>query len=145
MGKALVFLAGLFVLACASPPGGVPEEGAGATNDDLAASLQADVGDDSVRLTFHVTNTSDETLEFRFPTSQRYDFVVENSAGERVWQWSEDMAFAQVITEARLGPGETWDFEASWPAGVGAGTYRATGWITTRDGAVRQSTTFELR
>lgn len=111
---------------------------------DLASSLEVGVAPGEVRLTLHVTNTSSTPLDFTFPTSQRYDFVVEGAGGEQVWRWSDDRAFAQVITPATLAPGETWTVEAVWEHGERTGPHVAAGWLTVGDGRVEQRASFEL-
>jgi hypothetical protein len=83
-------------------------------------------------------------LTFTFPTSQRYDFVVHTWEGERVWRWSEDMAFLQVVTFATLEPGETWAMEASWRPAGRSGRYIATGRLTSSDRPVEQRAAFDL-
>lgn len=143
MGKGVVLLAGMVLAGCAAP-GERASGGGDADLEGLAISVEANVGSDSVRLLMHLTNTGDDAMEFRFRSSQRYDFVVDDSAGERVWRWSDGMAFTQALAEAELAPGETWDFEAAWSPGGREGVHRVTGLITARDRDVRQSTTFEI-
>jgi hypothetical protein len=111
---------------------------------DLASSLEVGIAPDEVRLAFHVTNTSAVPVEFTFPTSQRYDFMVEGPGGARLWQWSEGRAFAQVVTQARLEPGETWSMEAVWQSGARAGEHIAIARLVAMDGAVEQRREFEL-
>jgi hypothetical protein len=149
-----VLLAVLLGVGCAGQNGEVGANGAGGASGaegadyamvgDVAASVEVKVQPDAVRLLLHVTNVGDRPLEFTFPSSQRYDFVVETMAGERVWQWSSDMMFAQVISEASLEPGETWAFDATWEPGDRTGVFRVIGEVTASERDVRQSTTFEL-
>ncbi|HSH46247.1 MAG TPA: BsuPI-related putative proteinase inhibitor [Longimicrobiales bacterium] len=132
----------LLVVGCAGTNGDRP---AGEmVGDEVAASVGASVGADSVLLRLHVTNTTDGSLSFTFPSSQRYDFRVADSSGESVWQWSAARSFAQVIAEVTLAPGETWEFDAAWRP-ESPGQYTATGWITDRAGVIRQSATFEVQ
>lgn len=127
-------------------PGGEDSEGAAAPTEShgMAASLDVQVAGDGVRLGLHVTNTTSRTIDFTFPTSQRYDFVVRRPSGEEVWRWSDGMAFLQAISHATLAPGESWDMEAVWEPGATSGTLEATGTLTARDHPVSQHTTFEL-
>jgi Leu/Phe-tRNA-protein transferase len=131
---------GLVVAGCARAP---------ATEDlwivdDLASSLEVGVAASEVRLALRVTNTSGGVLELTFPTAQRYDFMVETEDGRELWRWSADRAFAQVVTQARLEPGETWAMEATWVPDTGRGTYVATARLMTMEGSVEQRTPFEL-
>lgn len=129
----------LLVPACAGSP-----DGAGGAADDVASSVEVKVGGDRVGLHLHVTNTGARAIEFTFPSSQRYDFVVRDEAGEEVWRWSEGMMFLQAISHATLAPGETWDFEAAWDAGNRTGRFQVVARVTAAERDVRQSAAFEL-
>jgi hypothetical protein len=111
---------------------------------DLASSLEVGIAADEVRLAFHVTNTSAAAVEFTFPTSQRYDFVVETVDGIPVWRWSGDRMFAQMLTVARLEPGETWTMEAAWPSAGRVGAHVAVARLVDMGATVEQRTGFEL-
>ncbi|HUE77076.1 MAG TPA: BsuPI-related putative proteinase inhibitor [Longimicrobiales bacterium] len=147
----VVLLTALALAGCAGPSGEAVSRGAGAADGteeamhgDIAASVQVQVHTDTVRLRLHVTNTGTRPIDFTFPTSQRYDFVVATDTGERVWRWSDEMMFAQVISEVALAPGETWDFEAAWEPGNRAGLFQVLGEVTASEHDVRQRMTFEL-
>lgn len=112
--------------------------------EDLAATMEVGVRDSEVRFGLHVTNTSDRPIEFTFPTSQRYEFVVRNEAGEEVWRWSEGMAFLQAVSHATLEPGESWDMQAVWDPSDREGEYTATGRLVAQDRPVEQSAAFRL-
>jgi hypothetical protein len=134
---------GSMVLACALPEARPAGEAAWAVGE-LASSLEVGVAPGEVRLALHVTNATSAPLEFTFPTSQRYDFVVEGLGGERLWRWSDDRAFTQVVTRAVLEPGETWTMEAVWEHGGRAGAHVAAGQLTSQDRPVEQRASFEL-
>jgi hypothetical protein len=146
MRPALVLLTGWLTLACAAPDGraGMGEEDRWMVAG-VASSLEIGIAANEARLVFHVTNASDAPVSFTFPTSQRYDFYVETEAGERLWQWSADRAFLQVITEATLEPGETWTMDASWEHGGRWGTFVGVGRLVASDRPVEQRAAFELR
>jgi hypothetical protein len=145
MRPVLWFLTGLFLLACVGPNGRTA-----AGEEDrwmvagVASSLEVGIASDEVRLSFHVTNASADPVSFTFPTSQRHDFFVENEAGERVWQWSGDRVFLQVITEATLEPGETWSMDAAWVHGGQTGRFVGVGRLVAMDRPVEQRAAFEL-
>lgn len=141
MRREAVLAAALVVVGCA----GSGERNAGSTvwEDSVAASMEVDVMEDSVRFVLHLTNTSESPLELTFPTSQRYDFVVTDPEGGEVWRWSDGMSFLQAISTATLDPGETWDMEAIWEPGEVTGELVATGVLTSRDG-LRQQASFRL-
>jgi hypothetical protein len=144
MRSVLLALVGVLVVGCApyAPPD--PGKEGDLQMGDLASSLEVGIAADEVRLVFHVTNTSGAPVEFTFPTSQRYDFIVETVEGAPVWRWSEDRMFAQMMTVARLEPGETWTMEAAWPGGDRTGSYVAVARLVAMGGMVEQRTGFEL-
>lgn len=45
-----------------------------------------------------------DPLTLNFSTSQRYDFQIENEAGEVLWRWSDGRMFAQVVGQFDLSP-----------------------------------------
>ncbi len=141
MRRGTVLAAALLIAGCAGS--GDQNDGSALWEDDVTASVEVDVMEDSVRLVLHVTNTSDSAIELRFPTSQRYDFVVTTPEGEEVWRWSDGMAFLQALSRASLGPGDSWDMEAVWEPGDVTGELVATGILTARE-PLRQRASFRL-
>ncbi len=136
--------AALFVSACAGS-GEHTEPGMDlAEGDDVAASMEVKVSDASVRFILHVTNNGHEPVQLSFPTSQRYDFVVETPGGEEIWRWSDGMGFLQALSQETLAPGDSWEMEAVWDPGERQGDLVATGVVTTRERELRQRTTFRL-
>jgi hypothetical protein len=136
--------AALFVGACAGS-GEHDEPGMNLGEDpDVAASMEVKVSGDSVRLILHVTNSGVEPVRLSFPTSQRYDFVIETPEGDEVWRWSDGMSFLQALSQETLAPGDSWDMEAVWDPGEREGEFVATGEITARERELRQRATFRL-
>jgi len=92
---------------------------------------------DEVPLTLIVQNSGEQTVRLEAATSALYDFAITNEVGEQVWRWSDGKAFAMVISELVLGPGETKRFQEVWPAvkadgtPLSAGVYVAHGVLTT--------------
>ncbi len=138
-------VAALVLASCAAPPeGAVGDDGDFDVTGALASSLEVGITQGEVRLTFHVTNTTSAPLEFTFPTSQRYDFVVSDEQGNAVWRWSDDRAFLQAVTHATLEPGETWTMESAWHPDGASGGLVATGRLTSTDRPVERRALFEL-
>lgn len=70
-------------------------------------------------------NESDTLLNIEFPTTQLYDLVLKNKEGQEVFQLSEEKAFAQVLTEIKLEPGEVVRWEDVWEShGLPEGEYQ---------------------
>jgi hypothetical protein len=144
-GLVVVAMLAVMVLGagCAVLPGrGEADVGAGSPAE-LGATLNVRVAADSVRLELHVTNVTAEVLRLEFATAQRYDFEV-SVAGARVWRWSDDMMFAQVLGQEVVLPGESRRYTAAWPATGASGAYTATGWLTSTNYPVELRTAFRL-
>ncbi|MGE5559716.1 MAG: BsuPI-related putative proteinase inhibitor [Chloroflexota bacterium] len=83
-------------------------------------------------LTLRVTNVGDEPLRIRFPTSQQFDITIRNADGTRLWCWSADRSFLQMVSDRELIPGESTVYEVYWDgrqsdgATCGDGRYKAT-------------------
>lgn len=68
-----------------------------------------------VKITMEIKNNNQENFALlRFPTTQLYDIIIENSNGRKIYQWSELMSFNQVITEILIFPGETAFWNLNW-------------------------------
>lgn len=99
--------AGAFALACgprspttaASPPGP-----ASAPRPALATSLDVGVRD-GVALVLHVTNTTDQKLELRFPSGQMHDFAILDAQGRELWRASAERMYTQSLQTTLLDPG----------------------------------------
>lgn len=84
-------------------------------------------------------NPGTDTLRIEFPTAQRYDFHIRPADGEPLWRWSDGRAFAQVLGEESLAPGDSLRWEATHEEGLEVGRYIVVGWITARDQELRDS------
>lgn len=67
-------------------------------------------------ITFYLTvyNSGNQAAVMNFYNAQQFDFIISHPNGEEVWRWSEDMAFASVVTELVIEPGESVGFSISW-------------------------------
>jgi hypothetical protein len=84
-----------------------------------------------VTFTFSVTNRDSVPHVLEFRSSMEYDFVVSRSnLGPRVWSWSADRAFAQMLTSRTLAVGETVTYRERWTPTV-KGTLFATATLAT--------------
>lgn len=79
----------------------------------LDAALDVTVGDE-VRFRLVVSNAGDTPVDLTFRDACKADFAVYEDDVER-WRYSDGRAFAQVLTQADLQPGEQATFEAEWP------------------------------
>lgn len=89
---------------------------------------------DTIALKLSVLNTTEEKVTFHFSDAQRYDFVVEDQKGKKIWRWSEGRMFAQVLGEETLGPGrEELSYTASYKGALEHGSYQITGILVAKD------------
>ena len=99
----------------------LPEQcGEGEPRFGLTADLELS-GDDGqyeqgerITITLKVTNCGDNEANLFFPTTQRYDFSVQNEAGETVWSSSDGVTYEQVLGEEELQPGDSLEYEERW-------------------------------
>jgi hypothetical protein len=61
-----------------------------------------------------VKNVGGKHAELNFADGQAYDFVVADSAGRDVWQWSNGRIFTQSVRNKQLGGGESMRVSESW-------------------------------
>jgi len=78
-------------------------------------------------MTLTLLNRGSQPVRLLFATSQRYDFVVKDDAGNEVWRWSADQLFAQVLAEETLAPGGTLTFGETWDQRDNSGAQVAPG------------------
>ncbi|HSJ13569.1 MAG TPA: BsuPI-related putative proteinase inhibitor [Longimicrobiales bacterium] len=128
--------------ACAARPPEAVEPGmAGA--GPLAGTLEVEVTGDTARLTLHATNATEAPVRLEFTSAQRYEFEVWTLGGERLWQWSEGRAFAQVVTEEQLAAGGTLRERVAW-SGARPGEYIAVGRLLAAGAPVSLSSRFRV-
>jgi hypothetical protein len=61
-----------------------------------------------------IKNAGNKHAELDFANGQRYDFVVIDSTGREVWQWSSGRMFTQLVQNKQLGSGETMRVSETW-------------------------------
>jgi hypothetical protein len=92
----------------------------------LDSRLKVDVAQHEVRFALDVTNVGGKHAEVDFPSGQSYDFVVVDSAGHEVWQWSNGRMFTQTVQNKQLAGGESMQVAEHWKATAGRYTAIAT-------------------
>ena len=107
-------------------------------NMNYGISMMTDKMSYSVRepiiITLKIFNYTEEEITFHFNTSQRYDFIIEDEEGSKIWRWSEDKMFTMVLGEEILGPTNP---EVIYTAGyrekLSPGYYKVTGIFVAKD------------
>ena len=72
------------------------------------------VDGNTVHFALVVKNVGGKHAELNFADGQAYDFVVTDSAGREVWQWSNGRIFTQSVRNKQLGAGESMRVSESW-------------------------------
>ena len=89
---------------------------------------------DTIILKLSVFNSTEEKVTFHFSDAQRYDFVVEDQKGKKIWRWSEGRMFAQVLGEEALGLGrEKVSYTGKFRGTLEPGSYHVTGILVAKD------------
>ncbi len=74
----------------------------------LAVMIQTDKSDfapgELFPVAMEVNNQTQSAVRFTFPTSQRYELILEDTAGQEVWRWSRGRFFLQAIGQVVLKP-----------------------------------------
>lgn len=68
----------------------------------------------AVHFALVVTNVGGKHAELNFADGQTYDFVVADSTGRAVWQWSDGRIFTQSLQNKQLGAGESMRVSEAW-------------------------------
>ncbi len=96
-----------------------------------------------VTLTLTVFNPSAALIDVLFATGQQYDFAVSEASGALLWQWSVDMAFAQMLGSVTLAPNESLSYSAEWSPSV-TGELTASGALVSSSHTSSAATAFSV-
>jgi len=107
-------------------------------NMNYGISMMTDKMSYSVRepiiITLKIFNYTEEEITFHFNTSQRYDFIIEDEEGSKIWRWSEDKMFTMVLGEEILGPtNPEVTYTAEYKGKLSPGYYKVTGIFVVTD------------
>jgi hypothetical protein len=136
------WLLALLLGACTAGQSGRTVDAGAGSPPELGSTLTARVAGDSVQLDLHITNVTTAALRLELGSAQRFDFEV--SGAGTAWRWSDDMAFAQVLGQEVLLPGESRRYAVVWPAGGRNGEYTATARLTSLNYPVELKTVFTV-
>lgn len=101
---------------------------------------------EQISMTLRVFNTSDQEVILSFKNTQRYEFIIHNEEGKKLWQWSEGRMFAQILGEEKVGPGrEEIIYNVQYQDSLDPGTYKISGIVTARDWLMSASITVEVK
>lgn len=86
-------------------PGGEPEIKI-IEEDAIAVELVAKENAD-MKYVFKLVNTTDKDIELTFASLQEFDYIIKTQAGEKVYQFSDDMAFGEALVEKTIKANDT--------------------------------------
>jgi hypothetical protein len=99
----------------------------------------------SVHFALVVKNVGGKHAELNFADGQSYDFVVSDSTGREVWQWSNGRIFTQSVQNKQLGAGESMRVSESWKRrSAPPGRYTVTATLKSSNYPSEQRGTFTL-
>ena len=99
-----------------------------------------------IKMTLKVFNYTKEKFAFYFNTSQRYDFIIKNEKGNKIWRWSEGRMFAQMLGEEILGPTNTEVIcTEEYEGKLSPGYYKITGVFVAREKPMLGSIIIEVK
>jgi Intracellular proteinase inhibitor len=111
----------------------IPSEGSD-LNLLLKASKTVYAQGEPMELTLQVVNHSPRSVTLQFRDTQRYDFLMRNTAGQEVWRWSANQMFAQMLGQETLSPdGGALTYRVVVSATLGGGSYTVTGIVPAID------------
>jgi len=87
-----------------------------------------------IELALKVFNYSKDNVIFNFKNGQRYDFIIENEEGEKVWQWSQGKMFTMALGREILGPdNREIVYKENYSGKLKPGNYKITGIFTSME------------
>ena len=120
--------------------------------EEPAAGLEVQLGIDrpsyspgsELQAILRVVNRSGIPVTLEFPSAQRYDLFIVGRDGEEVARWSAEQAFAQVLGEETLEPGETLEFEETLSVPDRPDSYELQGMISAPEADLWARLPFEV-
>jgi hypothetical protein len=97
-----------------------------------------------VAFALRITNNTTKTVELRFPSGQTHDFVVLDSLGRTVWQWSTGRMFTQAMQSKTVRSSDTLTIEDGWDARNAHGQYVAVATLNTDARTIERRVAFRL-
>ena len=119
-------------------------------NMNYGISMTTDKMDYSVgepiKMTLKIFNYTEEEITFHFNTGQRYDFIIEDEEGSKIWRWSEDRMFAMMLGEEILGRTNTEiTYTTEYSDKLSPGYYKITGIFVAQNRPMSGSIIIEVK
>ena len=89
---------------------------------------------EAIEAALKVFNYSKDNIIFNFKDGQRYDFIIDNEEGEKVWQWSQGKMFTMALGREILGPdNREIVYREIYNGKLKSGNYKVTGIFTSME------------
>jgi len=111
----------------------------------VESQLKVEVQSNRVHFAFDVSNTGGKYVELSFPSGKSYDFVVVDSLGREVWQWSDGRMFTQGVRNKALATGDSMKVDETWRGLPQPGLYTAIATLNSTNYPVQQKVDFVVR
>ncbi|MFS0593880.1 BsuPI-related putative proteinase inhibitor [Cytobacillus horneckiae] len=93
---------------------GQVEMEANQTNMILQFLVHTVANADELKIDLEIENLSNDPVTLQFSSSQKYEIIIEDENGNRVYTFSEGKAFLQVLQNLELQPGESKQWQETW-------------------------------
>ncbi len=70
--------------------------------DNIIQELTVEKRNGKLLMELKVTNSGDSPYSVSHRNGQIYDFIITDKNGEKLWQWSDNMAFTQALTSSSV-------------------------------------------
>jgi hypothetical protein len=110
----------------------------------IKSNLKVDVASREVRFALNVANVGPKHVELSFPSGKSYDFVVVDSVGREVWQWSTGRMFTQGLQNKQLGTGDVMEVAEAWKSQPQPGRYTAIATLNSSNFPVEERVEFVI-
>lgn len=104
----------ILLLMAAAPALAIGQEKQTPEKSEFSFYIDPIAGAEHAVFELTLQNHGDGDLVFEFPTSQKYEIIVRDGQRNKVYQFSEDKAFAQAFEKLALKPHETMKWRESW-------------------------------
>jgi hypothetical protein len=111
----------------------------------IDSRFKVEVKPNRVHFALDVLNTGGKHVELSFPSGMSYDFVVMDSLGREVWQWSDGRMFTQGVQNKQLGTGDSMQVDGTWDTLPQPGQYTAIATLNSSNHPVKQRVDFVVR
>lgn len=108
------------------------QQGGGIVAGSMEATLDIKDINKTIKFNFNIKNQTEHVVTYHFNTSQTFDYIIKNSEGNVVKQYSKGRMFAQHTSSVNVKQGDTLNYSDTIE-GLAKGTYTITIWLTAHD------------